>query len=78
MCAVSMISDYYMRPVTIDPTNIHAVPNSIPVIRTVDDETKKMLLEVIKRLDEIDKRLNDKECMDETKAEFYKEIGYKE
>lgn len=62
MCAVSAISNYY---------------NPWPMQKlTEDPETKKMLLDVIRRLDELDKRLNDKECMDDEKQKFLDAIGY--
>lgn len=71
MCAVSAVSDYYMKiPNVLGPNTWPPQP------KDMDDETKKMLREVIRRLDEIDKRLGDRECMDDKKQEFLKAIGY--
>lgn len=64
MCVVSAISNYY------SPSYL-----TIPTPREWDEDTKKLMREVIKRLDEIDKRLNDKECMDDKKQEFFEAIG---
>lgn len=68
MCVVSMISDYYMKP-------IH--PN-VPNPHKFDNETKHLLLDIIKRLDELDKKLGDRDCMDDVKKEFFDIIGYKD
>lgn len=65
MCVVSAVSDYYFK-----------MPE--PERYQFDDDTKKMLREVVRRLDEIDKKLGDVECHDEKKAEFMKIIGYTE
>jgi len=68
-----MVSDYYMRPL---PTVIpNQVPTYIPT-HSFDQEMKDMLKEVVKRLDEIDKKLKDRECMDDKKVAFFKVIGY--
>lgn len=73
MCAVSAISDYYLRPPT-------TVPNSwpLPQPKDMDTETRELLRKVVELLDRVDKRLGDKECMDETKKEFYNQIGFKD
>lgn len=63
MCAVSAVSDYYQR---VWPDRF---PNS-PAPWQADSEVAKSLLEVLKRLDAIDKRLGDIECKDEAKAKF--------
>lgn len=67
MCAVSRISDYY------------TAPSQIKVWTAVQKEPdlQDQLKEIIKRLDELDKKLNDKECMDDKKKEFFEGIGYK-
>jgi len=82
MCAVSAISDYYSNPNHLQHFNIPASNPfpSVPVTspKEFDPGTKQMLQEVIRRLDEIDKRLGDRECMDDKKREFYDAIGYKE
>lgn len=62
MCAVSMISDYYSP-------RIWPHMDQGPV-KVIDEETKNMLRDVVKRLDEIDQRLKDRDCMDEKKAKF--------
>lgn len=62
MCAVSMISQYQW------PTPV----------RSMDDDTKRLLREVVQRLDQIDKRLNDRDCFDEEKKKFLAAIRYEE
>lgn len=69
MCASSVVSDYYMKQW---PNSFPSTPN---VIQVADEETKRLLREVMKKLDEIDKRLGDVECMDEKKAQWLKELG---
>jgi hypothetical protein len=59
MCAVSAITDYYFN----------TWPNRFPEapVQSFPDDIKKDLLDIIKRLDQIDKRLNDIECSDPSK-----------
>ncbi len=66
MCAVSMISTYYMEP------QHPSVPNPY----RFDNETKQALREIVRRLDELDKKLNDRECVDELKEQFFAIIEY--
>lgn len=69
MCSVSAISDYYTRQ----------WPNSFPstpdVLTVADPETKRLLKEVMDRLDKIDKRLGDVECMDAEKAKWLAQLA---
>ncbi len=69
MCSVSAVSDYYMRQW---PINNPQTPN---VMKVVDDETKQMIRDVMKRLDQIDKRLGDVECLDAQKAKWLEELN---
>lgn len=64
MCASSVVSDYYMKQW---PNSFPATPN---VLTVADPETKRLLKEVMDRLDKIDKRLGDVECMDAEKAKW--------
>lgn len=67
MCAVSMVTDYYQ----------HMFPQSFPLNPAPwqsDPAVAQQLLEVLRRLDAIDKRLNDRECLDEAKARFIKDL----
>ena len=73
MCAVSAISDYYLRPQ--QPFSPY---HPTPPPRDMDTETRELLRKVVELLDKVDKRLGDKECMDDSKKEFYKQIGYKD
>jgi hypothetical protein len=66
MCAVSMVSDYYTR----------TIPTTFPPPRTWDDETKEMMRKIIELLDKVDKRLGDRECLDNQKQKFFEDIGY--
>lgn len=75
MCVVSAVSDYYMRPNTWPPNSIPNQPQWVPTV-PFDQETKDALKEIVKRLDEIDKKLKDRECMDDKKVAFFKVIGY--
>ena len=77
MCVVSAVSDYYRRPNPNpwSPTSAPTFPTYSPTY-VLDQETKDMLCEVVKRLDEIDKKLKDRECMDDKKVAFFKVIGY--
>ena len=57
MCAVSAISDYYMRPT--------AIPNQVPNYVIRPDLTPDMLetlKEIVEKLDKIDKSLKDRDC----------------
>lgn len=72
MCAVSAISDYYMRPQDMPTTYWYP-----PQPKDMDAETRELLRKVVELLDRVDKRLGDKECIDETKKEFYNQIGFK-
>ncbi len=66
MCAVSTISDYYGRP----------FPQYFPPPRSWDEDTKEMMRKVIEMLDKIDKRLGDKDCMDDKKRQFFEYIDF--
>jgi hypothetical protein len=80
MCVSSAVSDYYMHPNWPGRLN----PNQSPIpaqwpqtfqqIIQSDPETKEMLRKVISLLDSIDKRLGDRDCLDDKKAEFYKAL----
>ena len=52
MCAVSMVVDGWLNP---------QQPNYVP-FHQIDQATARQMLEVIKRLEEIDKRLNAIDC----------------
>ena len=67
MCSVSAISDYYTTTWPLRFPEQH--------IATFPEDIRKDLLEIIKRLDSIDKRLGDVECIDESKAKFIKELA---
>lgn len=66
MCVVSAISNYYQQPLS----------NYFPTPRTWDDETKEMMRKIIELLDKVDKRLGDRECLDDQKQAFFKDINY--
>jgi len=74
MCAVSAVSDYYMQPRS--PFWPNYTPPSTTPVPVIDEETKAILREIVKKLDEVDKKLGDRECMDAKKEEFFKVIGY--
>lgn len=67
MCAVSAISDYYSNQYPLQ------VPSN-PAPWQNDPAVAKQLLEVLKRLDKLDKRLGDLECKDAAKAAFLKAL----
>jgi len=80
MCVVSAVSDYYTRPYQqiADEWN-DLIKNPIPMpafppVKDMSDEIRKELAEVIKRLDKIDKKLNDIECHDDAKKQFLTEL----
>ena len=66
MCAYSVISEYYTRP-----------PDSMatPPIQQMDGESVRLLKDIADKLDKLDKRLGDIECMDPTKAKFKKALN---
>lgn len=74
MCSVSAVSDYYMRQWP------HQQPINQPPFQTFpqmvqsDPELKEMLRKTIQLLDKIDKKLGDRDCKDEQKAEFYRAL----
>lgn len=69
MCAVSAMSDYYLKTwPKRNPLN--------PKPWTQNEEIRKDLQKVLKKLDEIDKKLQDVECLDEEKQTFLSEINY--
>lgn len=73
MCAVSMIYDHYYEWQQTAPRPIPwptAVPASLPWDRDTFDAVK----DVIKRLDEIDKKLGLANCEDPKKAEWMQAI----
>lgn len=79
MCASSAISDYYMRPNWPGQLNppLYYYQGGLGGFQQIvqsDPETKEMLRKVMQLLDSIDKRLGDRECMDEKKAEFYRAL----
>lgn len=73
MCVASVVSDYYMR--SIYPTYI-GDPVTIPQPKDWDPETKEMMRKLLELLDKVDKRLGDKECIDDKKKAFYEAVGY--
>jgi hypothetical protein len=63
MCATSMVMDQWMRPGSL---NYVPFPN-------IDSATAAQMLEVIKRLEEIDKRLNAIDCkLDKPRKDGFK------
>lgn len=68
MCVVSMVTDYYND---IWPKRWPSNPRPWEQ----DEELKKQLKEVLERLDQIDKKLKDKDCKDEKKKKFIKALG---
>ena len=66
MCAVSAVMDYYANP--------HKYPHA-PKIDTMDMTQINLLREVIQRLDELDKKLEDRDCNDPAKQKFEKKIS---
>lgn len=75
MCASSVISDYYMQPNW--PAGLPAMwPSQMPFQQLVqsDPELKDLLRKTVQLLDKIDKKLGDSDCMDETKAAFYRAL----
>jgi hypothetical protein len=81
MCIVSMVSDHYQKhypewfePVEINPT----VKPVINIVRQMPDDIKEALRDIVKRLDEIDKKLNERDCHDDSKERFFKTIGLSE
>lgn len=77
MCAVSAISDYYMNPPLLQYPFNPPIP-ALPPVKDMSPEILEMLRKVVEMLDKVDKKLGDKECMDETKKKFYEAISYKE
>jgi len=79
MCSVSAISDYYGERIypgrTLIPYDGLRLQPYLPPIPQWDAETKRLLSEVLERLDAIDKRLGDVECHDESKAELKRQLG---
>jgi hypothetical protein len=78
MCASSAVSDYYMKqwpnPNSLPQQWPHTGPSTFPQIVQSDPELKDMLRKTIQLLDKIDKKLGDRDCKDETKAEFYRAL----
>lgn len=68
MCSVSAVSDYYMQTW---PQRFQQNPTPWQS----DPEVRRLLLEVVNRLDAIDKRLGDIECHDAAKEAFLRDIG---
>lgn len=62
MCVVSAVTDYYT----------HTNPSIWP--STPDPETVRLLRQAIEILDRIDKKLGDRDCKNEIKAEFLKKL----
>lgn len=67
MCASSVISDYYTSQFSLQ------VPSN-PTPWQSDPAVAQQLLEVLKRLDKLDKRLGDIECKNAEKAAFIKAL----
>ncbi len=67
MCAVSFVSDYYTKQWPQQHPTSPAPWQSDPTVAA-------QLLEVLRRLDAIDKRLGDIECKDATKAAFIRAL----
>lgn len=79
MCSVSAVSFYYTETFPQRAVGMPANPFSMggltpPVVHTFDVETKEMMLQALRLLDRIDKRLGDVECMDDAKAAFMKSL----
>lgn len=66
MCAVSAVMDYY--------TDGLRFPYA-PKIETMDFTQINLLQEVIRKLDDLDKRLQDRDCNDPAKKKFEKKIS---
>ena len=73
MCAVSMIFDYYRQPTT-NPAQPIPWPSGVPDTLPWTNDTFKELKDIIKRLDELDKKLGLEHCEDPKKAKWMKKI----
>ena len=70
MCAVSLVSDHYGQ----HPTQPFQWPPVLPQTLPWTPEVFNELKEVMRRLDEIDKKLGLQHCEDPKKAEWMKSI----
>lgn len=68
MCAMSVVSDYFLQ-------QPFRQPNPLLPLQSWDDESKQLLREVLQRLDKLDKRLGDIECNEPSKAELRRQLG---
>lgn len=76
MCTVSMIADYYdKRTWPGSPPFPYNPPAPLPPVPQWDEESKRLLREVLERLDKLDKRLGDIECNDIAKEKLFKQLG---
>lgn len=64
MCAVSAMFDYAQRNWPVNPPQTQLVPV------VWDNEAVKLFKEIIDRLDKLDKKMGDKDCVDPAKATF--------
>ena len=72
MCAVSMVSDFYnQRPVMPTPV---PWPSGIPYTLPWTPEALSYLKDILKRLDDLDKKLGLAHCEDPKKALWMKSI----
>lgn len=69
MCAMSVVSDYYMNP-GFWPN--HATHNPID---TMSAEQVRLLKEISEKLDRLDKSLKDRDCIDPAKAAFKRKLN---
>lgn len=72
MCASSAVSDYYMH--TYPQRQPYGLP-ATQIIQQMDPEAKELLRRAIELLDRVDKKLNDTDCMDASKAVFKGALG---